>query len=236
METNLRQLDAAASTFRIHRYPASLIDRLTLDDGRSVLVRPVLPQDAALQQQFVRDLSPTSRYRRFHGPLRELPAGTLDYLTQVDYRAHLALLAETFDEHGEEVQVAEVRYVRRTADDDDAEAEAHTDAGVADFAIAVADAWQGRGLGGRLLEVLVRSARDAGVRRLEGSVLADNEPMRGLMRARGFRLRRDPADAHLVIAWLDLDSAVAAPETYAALHPTTRRASAAGASFGAASC
>ena len=199
METNLRQLDAAASTFRIHRYPASLIDRLTLDDGRSVLVRPVLPQDAALQQQFVRDLSPTSRYRRFHGPLLELSADTLDYLTQVDYRSHLALLAETFDVRGEEVQVAEVRYVRRRP------GEEGFGEGIADFAIAVADEWQGRGLGSRMLNVLVKTARDAGVRRLEGSVLADNDAMRGLMRARGWRIRRDPADAHLVIAWIDLE-------------------------------
>jgi acetyltransferase len=197
MEMSQRHLQAA-STFRIHRYPASLIDRVTLDDGRSVLVRPVLPQDAELQQQFVRALSPTSRYRRFHGPLRELSADTLDYLTQVDYRAHLALLAETFDADGEEVQVAEARWVLRVADGDG------LDAGVADFAIAVADAWQGRGLGSRMLEALVRSARDAGVRRLEGSVLAENDPMRGLMRARGWHVRRDPAEAHLLVAWLDL--------------------------------
>lgn len=190
-----------AERFFIHRYPTSLIDRLTLDDGCCVLVRPVLPQDAALQQEFVRDLSPTSRYRRFHGPLRELSAETLDYLTQVDYRSHLALLAETFDARGEEVQVAEVRYVRRRAGEEGFEA------GIADFAIAVADEWQGRGLGTRMLNALVESAREGGVRRLEGSVLADNEAMRGLLRARGWRVRRDPADAHLVIAWLDLEDA-----------------------------
>lgn len=187
-----------AARFRIHRYPASLIDRLTLADGRSVLVRPVLPQDAALQQQFVRGLTALSRYRRFHSGLRELAAGMLDFLTQVDYRSHLALLAEIFDA-GDEVQVAEARYVRR---------EAHgNDAGIADFAIAVADEWQGCGLGSRMLDALVSSARAAGVRRLEGSVLADNDPMRRLLRARGWRIRRDPADAHLVIAWLELEPA-----------------------------
>lgn len=55
------------------------------------------------------------------------------------------------------------------------------------------------------LDALTTSARRGGVRRLEGSVLADNEPMRALMRARGWRIRRDPEDAHLVIAWLDLE-------------------------------
>lgn len=201
METSRRQLQAA-STFRIHRYPAALIDRWTLADGRSVLVRPVLPQDAALQQQFVRGLSPMSRYRRFHAGVLELSGDLLDYLTQVDYRSHLALLAETFDARGDEAQVAEARYVLRDADDG-------IDAGVADFAIAVADDWQGCGLGSRMLEALVTSARDGGVRRLEGSVLADNEPMRGLLRARGWRIRRDPEDARLVIGWLDLEPAYA---------------------------
>ncbi len=189
----------AATRFCIHRYPASLIDRFTLADGRSVLVRPVLPQDAALQQQFVRDLTPTSRYRRFHSGLRELSVDMLDYLTQVDYRSHLALLAEVFEARGDEVQVAEVRYVRREGDDD------ADDADTADFAIAVADGWQGCGLGSRMLDALLASARAAGVRRLEGSVLADNEPMRHLMLARGWRIRRDPDDSHLVIAWRDLE-------------------------------
>jgi len=186
--------------FRIHRYPAALIDRVMLADGRSVLVRPVLPQDGELQQRFVRALSPASRYRRFHSAVSELPHATLDYLTQVDYASHLALLAETFDEQGGEIQVAEARYVRR----DDAD-----EARVADFALAVADRWQGLGLGRHLLGALVDSARRSGVRRLEGSVLADNEPMCGLLRGQGWRLRIDPDDGRLLVAGLDLAPAPA---------------------------
>ncbi|RPH61798.1 MAG: GNAT family N-acetyltransferase, partial [Burkholderiales bacterium] len=142
-----------------------------------------------------RALSPTSRYRRFHSAVSELPSATLDYLTQVDYASHLALLAETFDEQGGEIQVAEARYVRRTDED-----EAH----IADFAVAVADHWQGLGLGRHLLNALVASARNGGVRRLEGSVLADNEPMCALMRGLGWRLRGDPDDARLLVASFDL--------------------------------
>jgi len=184
-----------SSTFRIHRYPAALIDRVMLADGRSVLVRPVLPQDGELHQRFVRELSPVSRYRRFHSAVSELPDATLAYLTNVDYASHLALLAETFDGRGEEIQVAEARYVRRTGAD-----EAH----VADFALAVADRWQGQGLGRRMLAALVDSARRGGVRRLEGSVLADNEPMCVLLRRHGWRLHIDPDDGRLLVARLEL--------------------------------
>lgn len=184
-----------ATVFRIHRYPAALIDRVPLADGRSVLVRPVLPQDSELQQAFVRGLSTTSRYRRFHTALSELSADTLDYLTQVDYASHLALLAETFDDEGREVQVAEARYVRRLDDDHD----------VGDFAVAVDDAWQGLGLARYLLAALAAHARANGLRRLEGSVMADNAPMRALIRSLGWRIRQDRTDARLVIACVELD-------------------------------
>jgi len=185
----------AATLFRIHRYPVALIDRVPLADGRSALVRPVLPQDRELQQAFVRGLSTTSRYRRFHSALSELPAATLDYLTQVDYASHLALLAETFDDEGREIQVAEARYVRRLGDDRD----------VADFAVVVDDAWQGQGLARYLLSALVTQARANRLRRLEGSVLADNAPMRALIRSLGWRIRQDPADARLVVACVALN-------------------------------
>lgn len=198
-----------SSTFRIHRYPTALIDRVMLADGRSVLVRPVLPQDGELHRRFVRELSPASRYRRFHFALSELPDSTLDYLTKVDYASHLALLGEAFDERGDEVQVAEARYVRRTDADE---------ADVADFALAVADRWQGLGLGRQMLAALVHGARRGGVRRLEGSVLADNEPMCSLLRRHGWRLRIDPDDGRLLVARLEL-AAVPVPAIASAIAP-----------------
>lgn len=80
-------------TYRIARYPVALIDRLHLADGRSVLVRPVLPQDAGALQEFVRRLSLASRYRRFHMGVRELPPAVLRAFTEVDYATHLGLVA-----------------------------------------------------------------------------------------------------------------------------------------------
>ena len=185
----------ASPTFRIHRYPAALIDRVQLADGRSVLVRPVLPQDSELQQRFVRTLSAQSRYRRFHSALNELSEATLDWLTRVDYASHLALVAETFDEHGDEIQVAEARYVLGVDG---------LPADVAEFALAVADGWQGVGLGSRLLGALVARARAAGLRKLRGSVMADNVPMLTLAQRLGARLRGDPEEASLMIADFEL--------------------------------
>jgi hypothetical protein len=89
-----------------HRYPTQLIDRWTLADGRRVTLRPVLPQDAELEQAMVRGLSREGRYHRYFAPIRELSPQALAALAQVDYRRHLALVVETFVD-GEPLVVAE---------------------------------------------------------------------------------------------------------------------------------
>jgi len=203
---NVISIESAARSraeprFRIHRYPTTLIDRVEFRDGRAVTIRPVLPQDAALQQAFVRALSPATRFRRFHGPVNELPESTLRYMTEVDYASHLALLATTVDASQREIQVAEARWVRREPPD-------ATD--VADFALVVADDWQRAGLGARLLGFLADSAAAQGIRRLSGDVLADNEEMRRLLKRCGWRQARDRFDARLVVAHLDLEKAAGA--------------------------
>ena len=183
--------------FRIHRYPTTLIDRVQLRDGRSVTIRPVLPQDAVLQRAFVAALSPTTRYRRFHGPVKELPEATLSYMTEIDYASHMALLATTIEAGGREIQVAEARWVRREPPDS-------TD--VADFALVVADDWQRAGLGALLLGKLADSAAAQGIRGLSGDVLANNDEMRRLLKRNGWRQTPDRFDARLIVAQFDLDA------------------------------
>jgi len=184
----------AEPTFRIHRYPSALIQPLTLADGRSVIVRPVLPQDAEAERAFFAALSPASRLRRFHGVVNRLPDGALEAMTSIDYQRHLALVAEARADDaalGSTWLVADARYVV-------------DDAGSAEFALAVADDWQGRGLGRALLERLARHARARGVRRLDGTVLADNEPMLAMLHRLGARVRGDARDASIVHARIEL--------------------------------
>jgi acetyltransferase len=209
---NVISMEAAARSwteprFRIHRYPTTLIDRVQLRNGRSVTIRPVLPQDAALQRAFVAALSPAARYRRFHGAVNELPEATLSYMTEVDYASHMALLATTIDSGGREIQVAEARWVRREPPDS-------TD--VADFALAVADDWQRAGLGALLLGKLVDSAGAQDIRRLSGDVLADNDAMCRLLKGNGWHQRPDRFDARLIVAQLDLDATSAKRSALAA--------------------
>src|SRR6185295_9972981 len=103
-----------------------------------VVVRPVLPQDEDLTTAFFRDLSAPARYDRFMTSLPELPPELMQRFTQIDYSNHLALVAEVFAD-GRETVVAEARYVRGA------------DPTVAEFAISVAEAWQGKRLARLLL-------------------------------------------------------------------------------------
>jgi nucleotide-binding universal stress UspA family protein len=131
---------------------------VVLKDGSRVGIRPIRAEDkAAIVDGFAR-LSEDSRYKRFLSPMPSLSGGELRYLTEVDHHDHEALIA--FDaETGDGVGVA--RYVR--VEDE-----------VAEVAVAVVDDWQGRGLGGRLLDTLAERAREEDVLRFRALVLAGN--------------------------------------------------------------
>ena len=92
---------------------------------------------------------------------------------------------------GGETLLGVARYVR-DRDSDNAE-----------FAIVIADAWQGRGIGHRLLAKLIEAARRRGVKLLYGEILATNRPMLELARKLGFDLGRHD-DPTITRALLDL--------------------------------
>ena len=162
-------------TYQIHRYPAELIDVVQLAGGERIVIRPVLPQDADLTGQFFRDLSPPARYHRFMTSMRELPPELMRHFTQIDYADHLALVAEVFVD-GREIVIAEARYVRQP------------DPTAAEFAVSVAEPWQGRKLASLLLGRLACRAAEAGVRRMMGETLATNFRMLALARKAGFTI------------------------------------------------
>jgi len=174
----------------------NLIDLL---DGRRVRVSPVRPQDADAERDFVGALSLTSRYRRFHFGLRELTEEQSRAMTEIDQHHHVAFVARPSEERAAPI-VADARYVLR-ADSADAE-----------FAIAIADGWQGAGLGRALLTHLLAHAREQGLERLFGDVLWSNPAMLALARGMGAHLMRNPGDATSVRVEFTLD---APPATHA---------------------
>lgn len=152
----------------------------------AVRIRRVRESDAGLIDELVRGLSVASRQRRFHSGVREVPPQWLQRMTHPDPRRELALVALARQD-GREICIAEARYV---LSDDVAEGR--------EFALAVADSWQGRGIGKTLLLSLGCHAARHAVPRLVGDVLHDNLPMIELARSLGYGVRRHPADPRLV--------------------------------------
>ena len=154
----------------IHPYPVELEGELELRDGRRLAVRPIRPEDAQLELAFFNALSERSRYHRFMQHLPELPPRMLARFTQLDYDRELALVA---------IHDAQFIGVGRYAPNPDGRS--------AEFALTIADAWQGKGLGRALLERLSGAARDAGYDALVGYILAENRGMLDLATALGFQ-------------------------------------------------
>jgi acetyltransferase len=155
----------------IHPYPAELEDEVTLRDATRVKMRPIRPEDAALELAFFRSLSERSRYHRFMQHLPELPPKMLARFTQLDYDRELALVA-LHPRRDEFIAVG--RYAP------------NADGRTAEFALTVADDWQGKGLGSALLERLCGAARAAGYEALYGHILPDNIDMLQVAQRMGF--------------------------------------------------
>jgi acetyltransferase len=169
----------------IHPYPADLIGEFCLADGRRLTVRPIRPEDARMEQEFVRSLSDQSRYFRFMQMVHELTPQLLARFTQIDYDREMALIAVCECDQDEQLQVAVARY---TVDPDEVSCE---------FALTVADDWQGLGIGHHLMIELMRIARRRGLERIHGEVLAANSHMLGLMQRLEFRINSTPDDPEL---------------------------------------
>jgi acetyltransferase len=145
----------------IHPYPNDLVKKLQLHDGTDIVIRPIRPEDAEMEQEFVRNLSKESRYMRFMQALRELTPDMLVRLTQIDYDREIAFLALTKIE-GKEVEMGVARFA------------INPDKTSCEFALVIADAFQNKGLGGVMMQTLIDTARAKGLRTIEGEVLAHN--------------------------------------------------------------
>jgi len=168
----------------IHPYPSQLATTFLGKDGTVVTIRPIRPEDAQLEQDFVQSLSPEARYMRFMNTIRELSPAQLTRLTQIDYDREMAFVA-TVIENGVEVEVGVVRYAT------------NPDGESCEFAIVVADAWQGKGLARRLMSLLIDTARSRGLKYMNGDYLAENARMLAFVSSMGFTLSAHPEDPGL---------------------------------------
>jgi acetyltransferase len=165
----------------IHPYPADLETHFQLPDGTNVTIRPIRPEDAEIEAEFIRELSDEAKYFRFMHAIDELTPEMLARFTQIDYDREMALIAVTYED-GHEVEHGVVRYIT------------NPDQNSCEFALVISDTLQGHGIGQRMLNRLMEIARSRGLDMIEGEVLSDNHRMLQMIRTMGFQIQMRDED------------------------------------------
>jgi acetyltransferase len=184
----------------ISAYPAVYEDPQVRIDGVSLCIRPIKPEDAPLLEAMFDDLSQTSIYHRFFSPMRSLPRDMLVRFTQIDYDREIALVA--VDNDAEQERMLGVARVIGSPGGREGE-----------FAVLVADPWQGKGIGGELLLRSLKVVQERGMETAWGTALAENTQMADLARRLGFDVRRNSRgefEMTIDLTQADLESAASA--------------------------
>lgn len=147
-------------------------------DGTPITIRMMTPDDSEMERRFVTALSEKSRYLRFFSGFKELPEYVLKQLVNIRFPVSYALIATVATKTGVE-QIGVARYAP-TKDPD-----------VAEFAVVVADKWQGHGIATQLLRGVFTAATLGGISRIEGMVLRQNTKMLRLAKKMRFVVSHD---------------------------------------------
>lgn len=162
-----------------------------LDDGTALTIRTMRPDDAFIEQNFVRSLSMRSKTLRFFAPIKELSTTALQKFTHTNFPSEMALIA-TVDQNGREREIGVARYAPGDG------------SGQVEFAVVVADDWQGKGIATELLRHLFSIASESGISSIEGFILRENRAMLQLAREFGFGIQPDKEDRSIAYAYKDI--------------------------------
>lgn len=177
------------SNLVIMPYPSKYIVPYQLKDGTQVILRPIRPEDEPIEAELIENLSEESKRFRFFYVIKEITHDMLVRFCNIDYDREMAIVAEYTDSSGRRRNVGVGRLImdpfRRRGE----------------FAVVVADDFQGKGLGTKLMDMLIQIAMEKGLESIYGLVMPENIRMIELCRKLGFELRHTPEE---VIAELNL--------------------------------
>jgi acetyltransferase len=162
----------------------------TLTDGRSLLTRPLLPEDAVLYPEFIASVTQDDLRLRFFAAIKELSDQRIAELTHVDYSRAMAFIAI------DEADGKMLGVVRLHLEDDRKSGE---------YAVIVRSALKGHGLGWMLMQRMIDHARMLGLKNVHGQVLAENTTMLRMCAELGFDIRDDFTSKSTKVVTLKLD-------------------------------
>ncbi len=158
-------------------YPIAYIFPIQLKDGTLVQLRPVHPTDGKAAFVFREKFSKQSLLDRFMGYVPSLSEKLINRLTKIDYHREMAIVAEVImDDHKEAIAVGRIV----------AEYENNT---IAEIALIVADDWQGKGLGSKMIDYMIKVAKDMGFQTLHALLYEHNTKMSQILERKNFSFK-----------------------------------------------
>jgi acetyltransferase len=154
-------------------YPTRYVVPWKSKDGKEILLRPIKPEDEAMEHEFVSSLSVESLRTRFFSVFRSISHDWLVSYCNIDYDRHIAMVGEV-EEDGKRKIIGVARLV------------VLPDTNSGQFAVVVDDRTQRRGLGRKLMEMLIKIGKDKGLAEIYGEVLEDNDKMINFCLSLGF--------------------------------------------------
>lgn len=162
-------------------YPTKWVTLWRTKDGTEVTLRPIRPEDEPMELEFIRGLSSETSRFRFFQIIKDLPHEALVRFCNIDYDREMAFVAET-REGDRKVEVGVSRLIL----------EPNKKKG--EFAVVVSDKYQAKGLGIKLVDMLIEVAKEKGVESIYGIVMGENLKMIRLCEKLGFTTKREHED------------------------------------------
>lgn len=160
-------------------YPSRYVMNWRLKDGTDVVFRPIKPEDEPLEYEMLTTLSKESLRVRFFSIIKDISHEMLMRFCNIDYDREMAMVAETYV-NGKRRIIGISRLI------------VETDGKKAEYAIVVHDDFQGKGLGYKMVDILIGLAQDKGLEEIYGSVLSENSKMLSVVEKLGFKVTREP--------------------------------------------
>jgi len=164
---------ATAPHLVITPYPTRYVSPWRLTDGTEVLLRPIRSEDEPMIADMLATMTEQALKGRFFQGLPELTHERLVRFTNIDYEREIAIIAELAHEGGKRV----IGVGRLISEPERATGE---------FTVLVHNEFQNRGLGFKLVDVIIGIAKEKGFSQLTGHIPADNQPMLALTEHLGF--------------------------------------------------
>ncbi len=161
----------------------------TMRDGTDVLIRPIKAEDEPLERDMFSYFSRETQYFRFMGYIKDTTHDMIVKFTNIDYDREMALVAE-INRDGRRKMIGVVRIVNDIGNE------------ATEYAIVVADPWQGKGLGSELTNRIMDIAKDRGIKKVYANVLKSNTTMLEMFKSRNFKI--DVLDSTTYRVWKEI--------------------------------